>query len=246
MYGAGQVLPSHAHPVASATIVLQGVVTERVGGRRFECGRDRFLIRPAGVTHDNQYGPRGAECMIVSAPAEWVAGDRVARTVFDVPRVSPAQAPLLVARRIRRELGIGDDASSLAIEGLALELVASTARQLAEHRSAPVPRWLRLVRERLREELGNGVRLSALARDVGVHPVHLARSFRRSFGCTPGEFVRQCRLDRASEHLIHSTRPIAEIAVDAGFSSPSHFATAFRRATGMSPRGFRSARMLRS
>jgi AraC family transcriptional regulator len=239
-YGAGQVLPSHTHANACATIVINGLVIERVDGRRFECRRDGFLVRPAGVVHANVYGPRGAECMIVSASAEWVASDRIARTVFETPRASTTQAPLVVARRIRRELGIGDDASVLAIEGLTLELIASTARQLVERRPRSVPRWLHEVRDRLHHDFAAPVRLNAVARDAGVHPVHLARAFRQCFGCSPGEYVRQRRLDRACVQLGDATRSIAEIALDAGFSSPSHFATAFRRATGLAPRDYRA------
>ena len=251
IYGARQLLPSHAHANACATIVLHGSVIERVDGRRFELTRDRFLVRPPAVVHENAYGPRGAECMIVSASADWVANDRVARSVFDTTRVSSIQAPLVVARRIRRELRVGDDASALAIEGLSLELIAVTARQLGERQHRSVPKWLRDVRDRLHHDFATSLRLSTIARDVGVHPVHLARTFRQCFGCSPGEYVRQRRLDRACAQLVGTARSIAEIGVDAGFSSPSHFATAFRRATGMSPRDYRSGahadgRMLRS
>jgi AraC family transcriptional regulator len=239
-YAAGQVLPAHAHAQASATIVMRGVVTERVDGRRFECNRDRFLVRPAELVHDNAYGPRGAECLIVSATTEWVARDHIARRVFDVPRVSPAHAPLLVARRMWRELLVGDDASALAIEGLTLELIATTARQVAGGHQRAVPPWLRTVRDRLHHDFATPVRLTALAAEAGVHAVHLTRAFRQCFGCSPGEYVRQRRLDRASMDLVASDRSVAEIALDAGFASPSHFATAFRRATGVSPSEFRA------
>jgi AraC family transcriptional regulator len=240
-YDAGQVLPAHAHASASTTIVLHGQVTERVDGRRFDCHRDRFLVRPAGAVHDNTYGPHGAECMIVSAAAEWVARDRVARVVFDAPRTFPALAPLAVARRIRRELRVGDDASALAIEGLTLELIASTARQADRRTRRTAPRWLAAVRDRLHDDFAAPVRLASLAAEAGVHPIHLARTFRQCFGCSPGEYVRQRRLDHAAAQLAGSTRTVAQIAIDAGFASPSHFATAFKRATGVSPTDFRSS-----
>jgi len=241
-YAAGQFLPAHAHELACATVVLRGAVSERVGGRRFECTHDRFLVRPAGVVHENAYGPHGAECVLIGVRQEWAESDRVARAVFDAPHVGDAAAPLLVARRIRRELRIGDHASTLALEGLALELIASTSRQLGDvasrsHRRPP--QWLRTVRARLHDEFAQDVRLHALARDAGVHPVYLARAFRECFGCTPGEYVRQRRIDRACRELTETMRSIAEIAMDAGFASPSHFATAFRKAVGMTPRHYR-------
>ena len=241
VYQPGQVLPLHGHAHASVTVVLHGTVGEHVGGRRFECGPDRFLVRPAAAVHGNVYGPCGAECLIVGARADWVATDSVARDVFSVPRVAAAPALLVVARRIRREMRIGDRAAELAVEGLALEVIAAAARQLADRRYRSPPRWLQVVRELLHDDLVSDIRIHVIARRAGVHPVHLARAFRQCFGCSPGEYARQRRIDRACMQLGESSRSIAEIALDAGFSSPSHFATVFRRATGMSPRDYRTS-----
>jgi AraC family transcriptional regulator len=96
------------------------------------------------------------------------------------------------------------------------------------------------VREQLHDDSATALRLHVIAQRAGVHPVHLTRAFRQCFGCSPGDYVRQRRIDRACVALTESDRSITTIALDAGFSSPSHFATAFRRATGMTPRDYRS------
>ena len=239
-YTAGQFLSAHAHELACATVVMRGAVSERVDGRRFECTHDRFLVRPPRVVHENRYGTAGAECVIVGVREEWLASDRVTRDVFQAPRTGAGLAPGQVARRIRRELRVGDRAAALAIEGLTLELIAAVARGFDRGATRLPPPWLRSVRDRLHDEFPGDVRLTDIARDAGVHAVHLARAFRECFGCTPGEYVRQRRIDHASHELSASVRSIAEIALDAGFASPSHFATAFRRATGMTPRAYRA------
>jgi AraC family transcriptional regulator len=247
VYAAGQVLPPHAHDVASATIVLHGGVTERVSGRRLDCGRDHLLLRPAAVVHSNIYGASGAECVIVGVHNEWVVTDPVARAVFDSPRAAPTAAARVVGGRIRRELATRDHASTLAIEGLVLELVALVARDLHGRRGSVVPAWLRDVRDRLHDDAGaSALRLHDVAREAGVHPVYLARAFREWFGCSPGEYVRQRRIDGACAELADTDRSIAEIAMNAGFSSPSHFATMFRRLMGVTPSDFRSRRRDRS
>jgi AraC family transcriptional regulator len=74
-----------------------------------------------------------------------------------------------------------------------------------------------------------------------VHPVTLARAFRRSFGCTVGEYLRRLRIERATEQLAGGDTPLAEIALAAGFADQSHFSNVFRRRTGMSPSAFRRA-----
>ena len=74
---------------------------------------------------------------------------------------------------------------------------------------------------------------------VGVHPVTLARAFRRTFGCTIGEYLRRLRIERAAEQLATGTQPLAEIALAAGFADQSHFSNVFRRRVGMSPSAYR-------
>ena len=112
---------------------------------------------------------------------------------------------------------------------------------IAHHvtRYSPAPRPTRR-RVHDRERKRRVGRADRVARAVFDTP--RARSGSASDG-SPGEYVRQRRLDPARGQLAQSDRSIAEIALDAGFSSPSHFATAFRRAMGMSPRDYR---MLRS
>ena len=81
--------------------------------------------------------------------------------------------------------------------------------------------------------------LAELAAGVGVHPVTLARAFRRTFGCTIGEYLRRLRIERAAEQLATGTQPLAEIALAAGFADQSHFSNVFRRRVGMSPSAYR-------
>jgi len=242
-YAPAQHLPTHCHALASATVVLRGSVAERVEGRRFTCDRDRLLLRPAAIVHSNVYGDGGAECLIIGATSEWVATDAIARAVFSAPTLALLPTARVLGERMRRELGIGDAASALSIEGLALELIAAAARQLKDPRGWAAPAWLRAIRERLHDDHATTIRLHIVAREAGVHPVYLTRAFRRCFGCSPGEYVRHHRIERACEELATTDRSIAEIALGAGFASPSHFATAFRRAVGVSPRDYREARV---
>ena len=244
-YAPYQHLPRHAHESACATLVIRGDLSEHVAGRRFELERDRFLVRPAGEPHENRYGRAGAECVIVGVHPRWVAEDAVARSVFGQAGVANAAAVSLVARRMLRELTVGDGASRLAIEGLAMELIAAAARQLPDAIPRVAPAWLRAVRDALHDAPESPTPLRVLAERARVHPVHLTRAFRRCYGCTPGEYVRQRRIDRACNELATSDRSIAEIALDAGFASPSHFATTFRRLTGLTPRDYRAAALQR-
>jgi AraC family transcriptional regulator len=72
-----------------------------------------------------------------------------------------------------------------------------------------------------------------------VHPIHLARVFRQHFRCSPGEYLRQCRMERVTQLLARKSLPLAEIALQAGFSDQSQLTHAFKRFAGLTPGAFR-------
>ena len=98
---------------------------------------------------------------------------------------------------------------------------------------------LAVARELLDDRCGEAVRVTELARAAGVHPVHLARVFRQHLGCTPGEYLRRRRLERAAVLLRETARPLSDVALHCGFADQSHLAHAFRRHAGVSPGAYR-------
>jgi transcriptional regulator GlxA family with amidase domain len=74
---------------------------------------------------------------------------------------------------------------------------------------------------------------------LGIHSIHLARAFRRYFHVSPSEYVSRCRIWRARDLLVTSRLPLAEIALEVGFSDQSHLTNAFRRETAMTPAAYR-------
>jgi AraC family transcriptional regulator len=76
---------------------------------------------------------------------------------------------------------------------------------------------------------------------VGVHPVHLASTFRQHYRCTIGEYVRHLRIEFACRMISSSEASLADIALAAGFFDQSHFSKAFKQLTGMTPSQFRTS-----
>lgn len=83
--------------------------------------------------------------------------------------------------------------------------------------------------------------LGAAARALASTPRTLRRRFLAETGLHFRAFVMQARMQRALELLGNPARSIIQIALDVGFTSPSAFSYAFRRATGQTPRAFRAA-----
>jgi AraC family transcriptional regulator len=70
----------------------------------------------------------------------------------------------------------------------------------------------------------------------------LIRVFRQHYKCTPGQFLRQLRLEAAADALAQSAQPLLEIALEAGFADQPHFTKAFRKFSGQTPGDYRRAR----
>lgn len=142
----------------------------------------------------------------------------------------------LIARQLHDEFARGAASSRLVLEGLACELVGWSARALrTEAADAP---WLERACELLRDRFTEPLTITELAREAGVHPVRLARHFRRAYGCTIGQYVRELKVDFAVREL-RTGASLAAIAQRTGFSDQSHFTRVFKRATGITPGEYR-------
>lgn len=86
------------------------------------------------------------------------------------------------------------------------------------------------------------VNLTELAAVANMSPFHFIRSFKRVTGKSPILYLRDLRLDKAKDLIENTSLPIAIIADRIGFSSVSHFSTAFRKSFGVSPREARALR----
>jgi AraC family transcriptional regulator len=87
----------------------------------------------------------------------------------------------------------------------------------------------------IREKLDGDIRLPELAHECGLSVSHFTRAFRRSFGMSPYRWLLERRIDYAKALLATSDLPIANIALQSGFSDQTAFTRAFGRIVGDSP-----------
>lgn len=83
--------------------------------------------------------------------------------------------------------------------------------------------------------------LEEVASAAAVSPFHLARLFRRRTGVPLHRYLTRLRLRASLERLAERGTEIAELAVDLGFASHSHFTDSFRREFGFPPSRLRGA-----
>lgn len=95
------------------------------------------------------------------------------------------------------------------------------------------------VREIIELRLGEPLRVSGLADAVSLSQSHLTRLFHAATGMTVVGYLRERRIERATQLLKYTTTPIKQIAAQVGLPDPHQFNKAVRAATGVSPRGVR-------
>jgi AraC family transcriptional regulator len=247
-YRQGQSLATHAHRNAHFCLVMGGTYTERIDGRRLDRAPADLMFYPPGVSHSETHRSAGRHFLIEIDP-DLFGRFRDSGPCLEGPVAFTGGRTGWTAVRLYREFRTRDRFTALSMEGLALELLAETLRSSSRGNSSHSastsrcdrhhPPWLDRAEEILRTRFVEPPGLATIAAELGVHPVHLARRFRRRFGCTAGEFVRRLRLERAERDLLGSDRSVGAVAHDAGFFDQSHFTRLFRKKTGMAPGCYR-------
>lgn len=96
--------------------------------------------------------------------------------------------------------------------------------------------------EILERQIPNPVRISAVAREVGISERQLERLFLAQLDMTPGAFLLDLRLSAARRMILSSTESLERIAESCGFSSLGHFSRAFKARFGEPPSHLRRHR----
>jgi AraC family transcriptional regulator len=148
---------------------------------------------------------------------------------------------------LRRDVATGPDEDPLyrqtVLQSLAVRLLRrhSVRPPTAPDTGALSRPRLRRVEEYVRAHLDDDLALEDLAQEVGLSKYHFSRRFKRRTGQSPYQFVIYERVRTARRLLRNTTRPLAQIAFDVGFSSQSHFTRTFKRHVGVPPGRYRAA-----
>ena len=232
-------LPEHGHAAPFFTYVLHGSFVERAGQHVRQCSRGAVIFHDQ-ESHTNEVSGAGTVSFNVELDPElW-------RELTDAVRVDTSLVGRVVggdiewaALRAWREFQQVDEVNTLAVEEAIVLLCEATRGAYTRGLFEPHHRLDRCVAY-LNAHLMETHRLADVARIAGVHPMNLAKLFRRRFGCSIGEYVRRRRVAWACAQLAHGEESITTIAQNAGFADHPHFTRTFVRVTGCTPRWYRA------
>ena len=232
-------LPEHAHELPFFALLLGGDYGERYGRQHKQFGPFTMAYRPAGIPHQDEVGPRGVRFFEIEIRSCWRGRIQDCSGSLDTPCDECEGGKMLgLAMKLFRETRVPGSESDHFLGSLLAELVGAVAR-LPTETARIAPRWMGRVVDKLKSEFCERLMLEDLAREAGVHPVHLSRVFRRCEGAGIGEYLHRLRIRAACEQMLVPRRSLAEISLATGFADQSHFTRAFRQMTGMSPGFFR-------
>lgn len=114
-------------------------------------------------------------------------------------------------------------------------------RRPAPHQAAITAGELHRIDAFIDARIDTQVSLGDLAALSGMTVFRFARLFKLATGIPPHQYVLRRRIERAKSMLRVAAPTVADVALECGFASQSHFTDAFHRAVGTTPRRFREA-----
>jgi len=92
-----------------------------------------------------------------------------------------------------------------------------------------------LAKQLLVQHIGDPITIKELSRKVGMNECYLKKGFKEITGMTVFEFFQKERMNYAQQMLCQKGASVTEVAAVLGYSSISHFSTAFKKYTGIKP-----------
>jgi AraC family transcriptional regulator len=238
--------PSNANAIAfprTSTRIIRasGTLVQNPTAASFYNEGEEYSCEPlGGQGSDCQWFTFDADVLFELAGIDRSA--RIGRGPFRVPQ-TPVDAPLVLRQRCLFRYAAAYGASDpLTVEEEALAI----ARRILPDGSSPPDLAVSLRRrttvqrtiEWIAANFSAPASLSVVARQVGVSPAHLSRTFHDVVGTTMHGFREELRLRRALDLLPDCSGGLSRLAFELGYSSHSHFSERFRRKFGMTPQQF--------
>ncbi len=230
-YPAGHVIPSHFHDRGQLVYATRGVMTVRTAEGTWVVPTHRAVWIPAAVPHT--IAMSGAVSMRTLYLAE-----RLSRTL---PRkCCVLNIPALLRELILHACAFGQLRRTRRREQHLIDVLHDqlhTIETVALQLPHPTEQRAQRVATILFANPGDRRSLSRICLDSGASKRTIERLFQSEIGMSLGKWRQQLRLMHAMRHLAEGAK-VTHAALEAGYSTPSAFISAFRKALGTTPTAY--------
>ncbi len=240
VYDGNYSLHPHTHRYPHLVVVFHGEMQEENEGGIRRLDRSHIVYFPGGVNHSIKFEQKSLILSVETRPEREATVNELFKNVRRFTAI-PGGELMPLTTRILDEVHRTGMHASVALEGLALELMAFTARLMEGRGASRVPRVALEAKDVIDRRYGSRIGLSDVAADLGVSPVRLAEAFKRGYDCTVGDYIRKKRVQHAVEMLVNTPQPLGDIALESGFCDQPHLVRVFKSLTGTTPARFRRA-----
>lgn len=239
----------HAHEEFSLGVTLQGVQEFTCGGSTQRSTPGQVMFFSPEEVHDGHSGGDDAlRYVMLYINMPWLG------TIFNAmgmrnPMHFRANTNVVNAPALRRKIleihsmlkraRLDDIALNSALYVLA-EYISRHGDYRQDHRLTPARRNLLLAREYLRHNAHEALQLDDVCAVAQLSKFHFIRQFKTYFGCTPHQYLMDCRIRKATS-LLKAGTPVLDVAYQSGFFDLSHFMRSFKKSYGITPRQYQTS-----
>jgi len=231
------------HAGFSIGYVRKGGFGYRVRGQSFEMVAGSLVVGHPGdefvCTHEHRCGDECLSFGLAPAVVDAIGG---AAELWRVGSVAPLPE-LMVLGELAQSAAeghsdLGLDEAGMLLAARFIDLVCGRKRRPSNGGSRDRRRAVRAALW-MDAHAHEPIDLDGAAKEAGLSPFHFLRLFAQVLGVTPHQYLVRARLRHAARLLAADAFSITDIAFRVGFGDLSNFVRTFRRAAGVSPRGFR-------
>ena len=244
----------HVHPgCTEICLCLKGKLMFESQGREFNFLPGTIFVSSPLQPHRMRNNPKGLTVMSIL-----FAHPRSGKRILDLPKsesdklrkalLHSPQRLFASTNRVKAAFsrlfvlydGKADDKilHRLEMRCAALELLLAVV-EASGRAPQTFPAKFKTVAERMSRHPGKDYPLSEIADEVGLPAFKITEIFKQVTGLPPHAWLIECRIQEAQKILARTNDPIAVVSDRLGFSSPQHFAGAFLKSVGLTPRDWR-------
>ncbi|MDA9774242.1 helix-turn-helix transcriptional regulator [Saprospiraceae bacterium] len=222
----------HYHEDPYFMYLLQGKVFDVNQKRETRCNAGTLLFHNWQEKHFNSKYSKEAKGFHIELKQESLNQLLENRTLLEGSNLVKDPDSHILIGKIYHEFMVQDSFSKIGIDSLIIQLVDGINKNISI--KANTSKWLHELTNIVYEEK-ELQSLKELSERLGVHPVHISRTFSKLYGCTLSEYIRMVKVKKSIPLILTKKLSLGEIAYMCGFSDQSHFSRTFKYYFRVSP-----------